>query len=1067
MRRPVTILVAVIAIALCSLLALQRMPVDIFPNLGAPAVYVAQPYSGMDPAQMEGFLTYYYEYHFLYITGIEHVESRNIQGAALMKLVFHPGTDMSQAMAQVVGYVNRARSFMPPGAVPPFIVRYDAGSVPVGQLVFSSPIRSPGEMQNIALNQVRPLFAVLPGVSAPPPFGGNQRTIVVRLDPERLGAYRISPEEAIAAVNRASLVMPSGNVRIDDLTRIASSNASLGGNLQELASAPIRAGSGTTVYLRDIGIVENGTDIVTGYAHVNGRRTVYIPVTKRADASTLDVISRVRAAIPTFKNAVPEDVEIRLEFDQSGFVLNSVKGLLNEGILGALLTGLMVLLFLRDWRSSLIVITTIPFALLSAVIWLWAAGQTINIMTLGGLALAVGVLVDEATVEIENIHTHMDSGLPRARAVLDACRKTAVPRLLSMLCVLSVFVPSFFMVGVGRQLFIPLSLAVGFAMVSSYLLSSTLVPVLSTWLMKPRVRQSLPPVNPQERQSPLLANPQVGQAVPPVNRPEGGLPRRFYSRLLSALLRFRYPVALLYFAAAGILLFLLIPTLSLEIFPSVDSGEFQLRLRAPTGTRIERTELIALKALDLIKQEVGPGNVRISTDFVGVQPASYPVNTIYLFTSGPQEAVLKVALQPAATLRGEELRERLRLRFSESLPGVAVSFEAGDIVSQVMSFGSPTPIEVAIQGASLAADRAFAEKLRAQLSKIPSLRDLQYGQPLDYPTVQVAIDRDRAGQFGLSMSNVAKSLIAATSSSRFIEPNYWRDPVSGNGFQIQVEIPQAKMASLQDVRNIPVMEDGEPRPLLGDLATVGYGTTMGEVDRYNMQRLVSLTANIHGKVLGDAAKDLRAALERAGAPPRGITVSVRGQLPPLEDTVSGLRIGLLLSVAVIFLLLAANFQSVRLALAVLATVPAVLCGVAVMLRVTGTTLNVQSFMGAIMAIGVAVANAILFVTFAEMRRLEGADHLESALYGGTSRLRAILMTAAAMIAGMTPMALGLGESGHQTAPLGRAVIGGLAAATLSTLFILPSIYAILERRARTASPSLDPDDPTSRYYDHA
>ena len=1038
MRRPVTILVAVVAVALCSLLALARMPVDIFPNLGAPAVYVAQPYSGMDPAQMEGFLTYYYEYHFLYITGIEHVESRNIQGAALMKLVFHPGTDMSQAMAQVVGYVNRARSFMPTGVVPPFIVRYDAGSVPVGQLVFSSPIRSPGEMQNIALNQVRPLFAVLPGVSAPPPFGGNQRTIVVRLDPERLGAYRISPEEAIAAVNRATLVMPSGNVRIGDLTRIASSNASLGGNLAELGAAPIRTGSGPTVYLRDIGVVENGTDIVSGYAHVNGRRTVYIPVTKRADASTLDVIKRVRAAIPTFRNAVPEDVDIRLEFDQSGFVVNSIRGLLTEGALGALLTGLMVLLFLRDWRSSFIVITTIPFALLAAVVWLWAAGQTVNIMTLGGLALAVGVLVDEATVEIENIHTHMAGGLGRARAVLDACRKTAIPRLLSMLCVLSVFVPSFFMVGVGRQLFVPLSLAVGFAMVSSYVLSSTLVPVLSTWLMRQSRGES-----------------------------EQGALRRAYAATLRRLLRFRWVVAAGYAAGAALLLFLLLPRLSLEIFPAADSGEFQLRLRAPTGTRIERTELMALQALDLIKQEVGPANVRISTDFVGVQPASYPINTIYLFTSGPQEAVLKVALERGATLRGEELQERLRHKFAEALPGVAVSFEAGDIVSQVMSFGSPTPIEVAVQGASLAADRAFAERLRAELAKVSSLRDLQYGQPLDYPTVQVAIDRDRAGQFGLNMSNVAKSLVAATSSSRFIEPNYWRDPVSGNGFQIQVEIPQHKMASLEDVGNIPVMEDGEPRPLLSDVASVAYGTTVGEVDRYNMQRVVSLTANIHGKVLGDAAREVRAALARVGAPPRGLTVSVRGQLPPLEDTVAGLRIGLLLAIAVIFLLLAANFQSVRLAFAVLCTVPAVLCGVAAMLLVTGTTLNVQSFMGAIMAIGVAVANAILFVTFAEMRRHEGADHLDAALHGGRSRLRAILMTAVAMIAGMTPMALGLGESGRQTAPLGRAVIGGLAAATLATLFILPSIYAILERRARVASPSLDPDDPASRYYERA
>src|SRR5437764_4618304 len=494
LRRPISIVVAVISIALCAILALQRMRLDIFPNLGAPAIFVAQPYGGMDPQQMEGFLTYYFEYHFLYITGIEHVESKSIQGAALMKLVFHPGTDMSQAMAQVVGYVNRARAFSPPGAVSPFIVRYDAGSVPVGQLIFSSPARSVGEMQDIALNRVRPVFAVLEGVSAPPPFGGNQRTIVVRLNPEKLNAYNISPEEAITAVNRGSVIMPAGTVGTGDLMRIASSNAVLGGKLEDLLDTPIRPGSGTSVYLRDIATVESGTDIVVGYAHVNGRRTVYIPVTKRADASTLDVINRVRNALPKMKAVAPDDVQIRLEFDQSKFVVNAIRNLMIEGALGAILTGIMVLLFLRDWRSSLIVITTIPFALLSAVVWLWAAGQTINIMTLGGLALAVGVLVDEATVEIENIHSILDesrkSGMSRARAVVQACRKTAIPRLLAMLCVLSVFVPSFFMVGVGRQLFVPLSLAVGFAMISSYLLSTTLVPVLATWMMRESSRDA-------------------------------------------------------------------------------------------------------------------------------------------------------------------------------------------------------------------------------------------------------------------------------------------------------------------------------------------------------------------------------------------------------------------------------------------------------------------------------------------------------------------------------------------------------------------------------------------------
>ena len=414
MKQPVTVLVAVLAVALASILAIKRMRIDIFPSLGSPTIYVAQPYGGMDPSQMEGFLTYYYEYHFLYVTGIEHVESKSIQGVALMKLVFHPGTDMNQAVAEVVAQVNRSHAFMPPGAVPPFIVRFDAGSVPVAQLVFSSPIRSPGEMQDIAINRVRPLFATLPGVSAPPPFGGNQRTIVVRIDPERLRAYQLSPEEVVAAVNKASAVLPSGVVRMGEQSYIASTNATVGGNLSELMDAPVRGGSGPSVYLRDLGYIESGTDILTGYAHVNGRRTVYIPVTKRADASTLAVIQRVKEALPKMRAAAPEDVDIRLEFDQSGYVSRSLRTIVHEALLGALLTGLMVLLFLRDWRSALIVVATIPFALLAALVWLWASGQTINIMTLAGLSLAVGILVDEATVLIESIHSHLAAGDSRA-----------------------------------------------------------------------------------------------------------------------------------------------------------------------------------------------------------------------------------------------------------------------------------------------------------------------------------------------------------------------------------------------------------------------------------------------------------------------------------------------------------------------------------------------------------------------------------------------------------------------------------------------------------------------------
>ena len=1041
LRRPITIVVAVIAIALTSLMAIQQMKVDIFPKLGAPAIYVAQPFGGMDPSQMEGYLTYYYEYHFLYITGIEHVESKNIQGIALMKLVFHENTDMSQAMAEVVGYVSRAPAFMPPGAVPPFIMRFDAGSVPVAQLVFSSTTRTVPEMQDIALNRVRPIFATLPGVSAPPPFGGSQRTIVVRVDPEKLREYRLSPDAVVFAVNRATTVLPSGNVRTGDLIRIASTNATLGGNIQELLDAPLRVGTGPTVYLRDVGTISDSADIVVGFAHVDDKRTVYIPVTKRADASTLDVIRAVREALPAMRNAAPEDVTIDLVFDQSRYVVSALRGLIGEALVGAILTGLMVLLFLRDFRSALIVAVTIPFSILSAVVCLWMAGQTINIMTLGGLALAVGVLVDEAIVLIESVHTHLMSGASKARAALDASRKTITPRLLAMLCVLSVFIPAFFMAGAGRQLFVPLSLAVAFAMISSYVLSSTVVPILSTWVLKPQ----------RHRVSPFFQRLQSA-----------------YRERLKGVMDARWLVVGGYLLVTSLAIVVLLPHLGTEIFPAIESRQLQLRLRAPAGTRLERTELIEMRAMNEIKRLVGPANVEITTGFIGVQPPSYPINTIYLFASGQHEAVLGVSLKPEAPPVTEALRERIRDGLKHVLPNVTVSFEAADIISQVMSFGSPTPIEVAVQGPALAASRAFAEKVRAELVKIDALRDLQYAQPLDYPSVQIQIDRGRAGQFGVFPADVGRSLVAATSSSRYTDLNFWRDPTSGNGFQIQVEIPQAKMATLEDVSALPVMPrtiDGDTgRPLVSDVATVDYGTVPGEVDRYNMQRVVSLTANIHGEPLGQITAEIQQAVARAGTPPRGVTVHLRGQVPAFEETLTGLRRGLLLAVIVIYLLLAANFQSFRLSLAVVSGVPAVICGVLLMLLLTGTTLNVESFMGAIMAIGISVANAILLVTFAEHERRDRLPAAEAAIEGGGGRLRAILMTAAAMIAGMIPLALGTGERA-QTAPLGRAVIGGLFMSTLATLVVLPAVYALLQSRVGVSWPTLDPTDPTSRHYD--
>ncbi|MBS1841520.1 MAG: efflux RND transporter permease subunit [Acidobacteria bacterium] len=1038
LRSPISVVVLVIGVALCSILALARMPVDIFPNLNLPVIYVAQPYGGMSPAQMEGYLVYYYEYHFLYITGIESVESKSIQNVGLLKLTFHPGTDMSQAAAQTVGYVDRARAFMPPGTVSPFIMRFDAGSVPVGYLVFSSSTKSVGEIQDLALNRVRPLFATLPGVSAPPPFGGNQRTIVVSVDPDRLRAYRMAPEEVVQALSTGNTIVPAGNVRTGDLLRLAPIN-SVVSNIKELQNLPIRAGAGPTVFLRDVGTIEDSSDIVTGYAEVNGRRTVYIPVTKRADASTLAVVNEVKASLAQFQSVVPPDIKIDYEFDQSSYVRNSLLSVVKEGLLGAVLTGVMVLFFLRDWRSGLIVVATIPFALLAAVVALWGAGQTVNIMTLGGLALAVGILVDESTVVMENIHNHLGQGRGRAVAVLEASKEVQIPRLLAMLCILAVFVPSFFMTGVSRSLFVPLSLAVGFAMAASYFLSSTLVPVLSTWILHE---------HPPERED----TPSLLHRV-----------RDRLGRILNRLMAIRGLTVSAYVVVSIAVLVLLGPYLGREIFPRVSSGQLLLRFRAPIGTRVETTERLSLDVLRSIQETAGPANVAMSLGYVGAVPPSYPINAIYLWTSGQHEAVLRVALNPDSHIRVDELEERLRKALPNKFPGCQFSFEAGDIVTQIMNFGAPTPVEVNVSGPDLGVDRAFAAKLRAEVAKIPALRDLQYDEPLDYPSIDINVDRERAGQLGVTTAGVGQSFLAATSSSRFVAPNYWADPKSGVAYQVQVQIPQSGMTSVQDVEHIPVTQGAASHPLIGDVAQVGYGTVVGEYHRLNGQRMVTLTANVSGEDLGRISSQLDSAIRRAGELPRGVKVAVRGQIGPMKETLTNLGIGLLLAVLVIYLLLAANFQSLRLAFIVLSTVPAVICGVVFMLLLTGTSLNIQSFMGAIMAIGVAVANAILLVTFAEEHRRAGTAATESALYGAKTRLRPILMTSLAMIAGMVPMALGIGEGSQQTAPLGRAVIGGLLFATAATLVILPLVFSLVQQRVGIRSPSLDPDDPASAF----
>lgn len=1049
LRHPLTILVAVAALCLCGTFAYQRQKIDIFPSLNLPVIYVCQPYGGMDPAQMEGLLTNYYEYHFLYIGGIHHVESKNVQGTALMKLVFHPGTNMPQAMAETIAYVNRSRAFMPPGTVNPFVMRFDTGSVPVGYLVLSSEKRTLTDIQQLALNDIRPMFASVPGVSAPPPFGGSQRTVCVRVDPNKLRARGISPEEVAAALAKNHTIAPSGNIRDGDKYPIVRLNSIIAVPA-DMGRVPVRSSEEGTVYVRDLAVIEDAADMQTGYALFNGKKSVYIVVTKRAEASTVDVVNNVRKALPTMQaKLTPNDINVSLELDQSVYVNRSIDSLTNEAMLGALLTGLMVLVFLRDWRSALVVVLNIPLALLCSYIALWLTGQTVNLMTLGGLALAVGILVDEATVEIENIHTQMRRTGSIARAVREGNAVTALPRLMAMLSILAVFVPTFFMQGAAQALFAPLALAVGFAMIASYILSSTFVPVASVWLLRHKGE----------------GGHGAGEAGAPSS---AQIAHPWYRRFLSGVVTLRWLVVPTYLAASAAGIWFVGNLLGIEIFPQANSSQFRLRLRAPDGTHFEVTTELALKVLKDIEQEVGPAKIETTLGYVGTIPSTYPINALYQWSRGPEEALLLVSFKQRSGVDIAQLQETLRRKLPEKYQGLRLSFEPSDIVNEVMSFGSPTPIDLSISGTDFAANRAFAEKVAAELKKLPALRDVQFAQSLDYPTIDVTVDRERAGMRDVVMEGAAKSIVAATGSTRFTVPMYWPDPKSGVGFQVQVEIPQPQTTSMSDLGAVPLQALDGRSLLLRDVATLSSATMPGQYDRYNMKRQIGVTANIYGADLYHVGRDVQRILDELKPQlPAGSVIEVRGQMPPLNEMLSGLGVGLVVAVATIFLLLTANFQSLRLALVALSTVPAVLLGVVLALRLTGTTLNIQSFTGAIMAVGVAMANAILLVTFSEQHRRTGASAREAAVVGAAGRLRAVMMTSLAMIAGMIPMALGWGESGAQTAPLGLAVVGGLIAATLSTLLVLPCFYSLLQAYGRARGPSLDPDDPESRYYDHA
>jgi len=1053
LRRPITILVIFLGLMLFSIVALKTIPIDIFPKLNAPTIYVIEQYGGMSAQQMEGFFATRMADQFLYINGIKNIESKNVQGLTLLKLTFYEGTEMGEASAQVALQVSRTQAFFPPGALPPQVIRFDASSLPVGELVFSSKNTSLKDIFDLAITRIRPLFAQVPGLTAPPPFGDNARSVLINVSPEKLRMFNLSADEVVQAMVRNNSISPSGNLRVDSTMYITSVN-SLESKVEHFGDIPIKSNGSTTIYIRDVAKVADGADITVDYALVNGKRSVYIPVVKTADASTWDVVQNLRKRIPEMQSLLPEDVKISYEFDQSVFVINSAKSLMEEGITGAVLTGLVVLLFLRDWRSSLVVIITIPVSVMAAIFGLKMAGQTINIMTLSGLALAIGILVDEATVTIENIHQHLEMGKTKRHAVLDACLEISFAKLLILLCILAVFAPSFVMTGVPRAMFLPLSMSIGFAMIVSFLSSQTLVPVISVWLLKAEKFQG------HRKGEAEIESHRAEQAAHPA---ENSFFDRLKAQLLSRLTKWMpwrkliVPLYLLLAFGGAIFCYVIIGK---DLLPKTNTGQLQLRIREPDGMRLEVTENTTKGVLDVIDSAVH-GHIAISSAYVGLVPSSFGSSNLYIFNSGTHEAVIQVNLDEDYKVPIEDLKEELRKDILARYPDVRISFEPIELTDKIMAQGANTPIEVRVAGKNMGDIKAYSARLLARLQQIPFLRDVQIAQPLNYPTVDIKVDRNKLALLGLNIDDVTRSITDVTSSSRFTDKNLWLDNNNQYTYQTQVEVQEYLMNSLEQLKSTSLVK-GEPRPVLTDVASVQVDTLPGEYDRSGPRRFVTVSANMNKTDLATATAAIQKSINEMGEPPAGLVANIMGESALLVDTLNSLQTGLFAAIIVILLLLAANFQSFGLSLAVLSSIPAVLLGAMLILLATGSDINLQSYMGLIMSTGTSVANAVLIVTNAEHLRHEYKDPFKAAAVAASLRFRPIMMTTISMIVGMIPMATGIGEAGDESAPLGRAVIGGLACSTVASLFIVPLVYGWIMQRSslRTASllPDNDPDN---------
>jgi multidrug efflux pump subunit AcrB len=1049
LRRPYSVAIMSVLILLMGALSLSRMIVDIFPSIDIPVVLVAWNYPGLPAEDMERRVVLISERAFsTTVNGIERIESQSIPGVGLLKVYFQPGADIGAAIAQISSVCSTILRITPPGMQPPNVIQFNASNVPVAQLTAYSDTLPEEKIFDYGLNFIRVSLFTIPGLSTPAPFGGKQRQINVDIDPRACASKGLSPLDVVNALQQSNIILPAGTARIGDREWNVLLNSSPD-SVPLFADIPIKVVGGAPVLLGDVAQVSDGYADQTNIVHVNGKRATYLAILKHSDASTLMVVDAVKDALPGIKAIAPKGLELKLDFDQSVFVRHSIEGVLREAIASSLLVSLMIAFFLGSWRSVVIVCTSIPLAIFFSIIGLKLTNNTINIMTLGGLSLAIGMLVDDATVEVENIHRNRHLGKPLTVAILDGARQIAVPAIVATLAICIVFFPVVLLSGPARYLFTPLALAVVLAMLASYLLSRTLVPTLARLLMTGE-RMGTPP-----GQAPTL-----GQRF---NDWRDRWFERFqdaYGRLLDIMLAHRAFVVLvgvLFLGCSSLLLFVV----GTDFFPQVDTGLMKLHYRAPSGTRIEVTEQMVAKVERRIRDVIPADEIDALNDMIGV-PLYYNLAFVQTDNVGGMDAEILVALKPDHHPT-EEYKQRLREVFAAEFPGSTFYFQQADIVSQVLNFGLSAPIDVMISSPKLDDSYALAKKLRDGVASVAGTVDVHIPQVFDYPTLKIDVDRERAAQLGLSQRDVASNMLISLSSSSLVSPSFFLNPLNNVNYVVVVKTPLSDLASLPALLQTPVVPATQnaallepevvdsltavpqaPTQTLGSLSDVRPALSLNSINHYTVQRVVDVMANLRGRDLGSVAADIQKKIGALGELPKGTKIVVRGQNEVMRQSFRSLGLGLVLAILLVYCLMVVLYQSWLDPFVIMFAVPGALCGILWMLALTHTTLNVESLMGAIMAVGIAVSNSILLVNFANDIRVEqNLDARAAALEAGKTRLRPVLMTALAMIIGMIPMALALGEGGEQNAPLGRAVIGGLILATVTTLFIVPVIYSLL------------------------